>query len=410
MGVLVKTFVFKLKPTRTQEAGFERYLAATRMLYNAALEHRITAYKTCGVSITRFSQAREIKDIRRLEGFEWLMDCHVHPLQESLGRLDKAYKAFFRRLKTGGKAGFPRFKPKQRWQSFMFPEYGNGVSLDQQTNRLNVSKVGNIRVRLHRQIKGTPKTVSIVRKPDGWYAHIVCEIGGTPQTRSFKPGDVVGMDMGVANFLTLSTGDQVSNPSHLKAGLQKLRKEQKSLSRKKKGSNRRRKHAQRVAKAHLKIARQRRDFHHKTARNLIDHHPAIAAEKLQIKNMVRSAKGTREQPGRNVKQKAGLNRSISDAGWAQFLHILGSKAEEAGTQIITVNPKHTSQTCNICGHTAPENRLTQAIFGCVKCNHQTNADINAAQNIRARAMPIVETTQDHKTAVVNETRSHHASA
>lgn len=366
-----RTFVYKLKPTKAQEAGLERYLDATRWLYNCALEHRIAAYRA-GHRVREFDQNLEMPAIRRLPGWEELGACNASAVRLSLRQLDQAFDAFFRRIKVGQKPGFPRFKSKSRWRSFAFPQYGNGVLIVD--GQLRVQSVGPIRMRLHRPLGGEPKRVRIVRKADGWHAHILCEIGDPPPLRD---GPAVGLDVGIASFATLSTGEQIGNPRLAEKAHANLRQEQRALDRKEKGSNRRRKQRERVAKAHLKVARARRDAHHKLARRLVDEYARIAVEDLQIVNMVRNR---------------ALARVISDAGWGQFVEILSSKAESAGCEVVKVPAAGTSQTCNECGVRDPLSRVSQSEFACTACGHEAHADVNAARNIkdRAGAVPVAE--------------------
>jgi putative transposase len=191
----------------------------------------------------------------------------------------------------------------------------------------------------------------------------------------------VGIDLGVASFLTTSDGEQVPNPRHARAAADKISAAQQDLARCKRGSNRRRKVRARVAALHAKVRRQRADHAHKVALALIRRHDVLCHEALRIGNMTRSARGTLDAPGRNVAQKAGLNRSILDAGWGVFLSILAAKAESAGRTVIAVDPANTSRTCPSCGHCAAENRVTQAVFRCARCGLDTHADLVGAINV-----------------------------
>jgi putative transposase len=382
-----RTYVYKLKPTARQVEGLDRYLRVTRAIYNAALEQRRDVYSRTGATRSWIDQSLEIKDLYAaglLEG------CSVKPVQHTLKRLDLAYEAFFRRCGTTAKAkGFPRFKGHRHWRSIHFKEHGNGCRFDAGTQRLRVLGVGSIRVRLHRPTAGIVKRVILVLKPDGWYAYVVCDVGAAPAR---VVGEAVGLDVGIATLATLSTGERVTNPRHLRAAERKLLTEQRSMSRKRRGSRRRDKQRQRVALAYLHVARCRRDFHHKTAHALAERYTTIVVEDLAVTNMVRSARGTVENPGRRVAQKAGLNRGIQDAGWAQLTTLLGEKLEARGGVLIRVDPRRTSQTCAECGTVDAASRRTQAVFCCTACGHTAHADHNAARNIlnRAGAVPVVE--------------------
>ena len=370
---MVRTFVFKLKPTAAQAIGLERCLRTTRDVYNAALEQRIAAWRN-GEHRSWVDQSREIKDLREAG---LLDDCHVHTVQHALRRLDLAYAAFFSRCKQGAaRKGFPRFKGARHWRSIHFKEYGNGCEM--RGELLCVSKVGAIRVRRHRPLEGEPKTCAIVRKADGWFAHIVCDLGDAPALRG---GDrATGIDLGLESFATLADGEQIANPRHLRHAEERLKVEQRALSRKRRGSGRRSKQRERLALAHLKLARTRRDFHHKLALNLVQQFDRIAVEDLTVAAM-RSAGGA---------HKRGLNRSMADASWAQFLQILAEKCQANGVELVSVDPKHTSQTCSACG-LVQKKALSERWHEC-SCGASLHRDRNAAINIqhRAWAVPVAE--------------------
>lgn len=387
-----RTLVYKLKPTEAHSAALDRYLEVTRRLYNAALEQRIAVYRGCGETRGWRSQTRDIREVREagmLEG------CHVHTAQTTLKRLDLAYGGFFRRHAAGvRRKGFPRFKGRKHWRSVQFKEWGNGVSLDEDARRLKVCGVGRVRVRLHRPLQGVPKTCALVRKADGWYAHIVCDIGAAPAAadpRLVPESGRVALDLGVESLATLHDGTPIENPRLLRHAARRLRHEQKALARCQRGSNRRARQRERVAKAHLKLARARRDYHHKQAHLLAERYTAVAVEDLTVTAMVASAKGTIDKPGRGVRQKAGLNRSILDAGWSQFLSLLGEKLEARGGILVRVDPNGTSQQCSRCGTRVPK-ALSERWHQCPACGLSIHRDHNAAINIyhRAWAVPLAE--------------------
>jgi putative transposase len=387
-----RTFVYKLKPTVTQAAGLDRYLEVTRHLYNAALEQRLAVYRGCGEARGWRAQSREIRDLRAggmLEG------CHVHAAQTALKRLDLAYAAFFRRCRAGvRRKGFPRFKAARHWRSVQFKEWGNGVSLDADARRLKITGVGAVRVRLHRPLQGVAKTCALVKKADGWYAHIVCDLGAAPvvaDPQLVPEAQRAAFDLGVESFAILHDGTPIENPRHLRHAAWKLRHEQKALARCQHGSHRRAKQRERVAKAHLKLARARRDFHHKQALALAERYVAVAVEDLTVTAMVASARGTIDKPGRRVRQNAGLNRSILDAGWSQFLTVLSEKLEARGGVLVRVDPRGTSQRCSRCGARVPK-ALSERWHQCSACGLSLHRDHNAALNIyhRAWAVPVAE--------------------
>jgi putative transposase len=384
-----RCYVYKLKPTARQVASLDRYLDVLREVYNAALEQRIRAWRMTGSSPGWFAQKREIKELRAAGLLEGL---HVHPVQDALRRLDLAYLAFFRRCRQGvRRKGFPRFRSRRYWCSFTFQQYGNGVRLEDHSRWLRISGVGAVRIRLHRPVQGTPKTCTIVKKADGFYAHLVCALPDKAPADDVDPGRRAALDLGVEALMTLHTGERIANPRHLRRAARKLRAEQRALARKRKGSRRRAKQRERVAKAYLKVARARRDYLHKQARMLAERFRFIAVEDLTVATMVRSAKGTVAHPGSRVRQKTGLNRSILDASWGELLQMLDYKLAERGGRLVPVSKDGTSQVCSGCGAHVPK-PLSQRSHECPDCGRRLHRDHNAAINIyhRAWAAPVAE--------------------
>jgi putative transposase len=376
-----RAYKFLLRPTVKQVQALTACLEDHRVLYNAALEERREAYRQAGVTVRYGDQSAQLKDIRRADPdyARWSFSSQ----QATLRRLDKAMQAFFRRVKAGQTPGYPRFKGRGWWDTVEWPSDGDGCrwnpTPDSGPTRAYLQGIGHVRVHAHRKVEGRVKTIAIKREGRRWYVVLSCD--DVPAEALPRVDAPVGIDMGVASFLTTSDGAQVSNPRHLASSAWRLATTQQALARCKRGSNRRRKVRGRVATSHRKVRRQRLDHAHKTARWLVQHHDLIAVEDLKIRNMTRSARGTIAQPGTNVAQKSGLNRSILDAGWGVFLRVLAGKAESAGRQVIAVNPRNTSRTCPACGHCAKENRLTQADFACVSCGYTEHADVVGATNI-----------------------------
>ena len=282
-------------------------------LYNTALEQRITAWQRHCVSISRYEQEAELKTIRA--EFPDYAAIHSHILQDVLARLDKTYQAFFRRVQRGEKAGFPRFKGRNRFHSFTFKEYGNGATLD--NGVLVLSKIGRISVHWSRLIEGTPKTITVSKEADGWYVAISCV---DVPTHPLPPtAQETGIDLGIEAFATLSDGSRIFSPGCYHQAEAYLAKCQRRVSRRKKGSHRRRKAVVLLAKAHQTVRRQRQDFHHKTALHLVRQYDTIYHEDLRVANMVRNHH---------------LAKSISDAGWSvvpDHPHFQGCKRREAST-------------------------------------------------------------------------------
>jgi putative transposase len=359
LATVRKTYKEKLRPTPAQERELADVLRRCRDLYNTALEQRITAYHRRHVSVSRFEQEAELKDIRA-EMPEYAA-IHSHVLQDVLARLDKTYQAFFRRVERGEKAGFPRFKGRTRFHSFTFKEYGNGAQLD--NGFLVLAKIGRISVHWSRSLEGTPRTVTVSKEADGWYVAISC--ADVPVHPLPPTGQETGIDLGLESFARRADGARIFTPAYYRKAEAYLRRCQRRVARRKKGSHRRRKAVALLAKAHQHIARQRRDFHHKEARTLLLAYDVIYHEDLRIANMV---------------QNHSLAKSISDAGWSAFLTILAFKAVGAGKRVQRVNPAFTSQACSGCGVIVKKG-LSVRWHLCPECGTSLHRDHNAAVNI-----------------------------
>jgi putative transposase len=297
-----------------------------------------------------------------------------------LARLDKTYQAFFRRVANGEQPGFPRFQGRTRWHSFTYKEYGNGARLD--TGYLALSKIGRIAVRWSRPVAGTIKTVTVSKEADGWYVCFSCaEVPIEPLPLT---GRETGIDMGLKVFLITADGQPVENPRHYRKAERALKKAQLRVSRRKKGSNRRRKAVQVLARKHQHVQRQRADFHHKTALALVRAYDTIYVEAIQPANLSRRPAPQQDENGNynhnGASCKAGLNKSIHDAGWNQFLSILAFKAACAGKQVEAVNPAYTSQDCSGCG-ARPQLSLSVRTHVCTNCGLNLDRDENAARTI-----------------------------
>jgi putative transposase len=330
-----------------------------RELYNAALEQRITAWQRRRVSISRYAQEAELKDNRA--AFPEYAAIHSHLLQDVLARLDKTYQAFFRRVQRGERAGFPRFKGRNRFHSFTFQEYGTGDRLD--NGFLVLSKIGRISVHWSRPLEGTPKTVTISREADGWYVAISC--ADVPVHPLPATGQETGIDLGLESFATLATGQPIFTPSYYRKAEAYLRRCQRRVSRRKKGSHRRGKAVVLLAKAHQHIRNQRRDFHYREVAKLVQAYDVIYHEDLRVRTMV---------------QNHALAKSISDAGWSAFLSMLTFKAVSAGKRVQAVNPAFTSQRCAGCGVIVAKG-LSVCWHVCPECGTSLHRDHNAALNI-----------------------------
>jgi putative transposase len=390
-----RSFKFPLRPTTRQAAALAACLEEHRQLYNAALEHRRTAYAKAGVSVRYGDQSADLKHIRGDDPDgqgRWSFSSQ----QATLRRLDKAFAAFFKRVREGRTPGFPRFKGRGWFNTVEWPKDGDGCRWDSQPGHpsatyVRLQGIGHVRVHQHRAARGRVKTIAVKREGSRWFVVLSC--ADVPAEPLPATGAVAGIDLGLASLVTTSDGGQVANPRHLAATADRLADAQRDLARKKRGSKRRRKAVAHVATLHAKVRRQRLDRAHKTALALVRTYDMIAHEDLRITNMTRSASGTLQAPGRNVAAKSGLNRSILDAGWGVFLTILSHKAESAGRELIAVNPAGTSRTCARCGHCAKENRVSQAEFACTACGHAAHADVNAAINILRAGLALRQAAQ-----------------
>ncbi len=364
---MVKAYKYKLRrPSKAFVAKCESALEVCRELYNAALQERIEAWKLNRVSVNYHAQAVQLPLIKPLRPDVAAVQSQV--LQATLRRLDKAFTAFFRRVKAGEKqAGFPRFKSRLRFDSFTFPQANGAFRLE--GDNLSLSKIGSCRVRLSREINGAIKTCTIKREAGGWYVILTAEVKAKPLP---KTGATVGLDVGLENFATLSNGETIPNPRHLKAAEKRLKTAQRSVSRKKKRGANRRKAVVLLAKQHLKVKRQRQDFAHKTSLDLLRRFDEIAVEDLHIKGMVKNHH---------------LANSISDAAWGTFIQTLESKAEEAAKRVWKVPAAYTSQECSGCGHRMKKT-LAEREHRCSECGLHLHRDHNAALNIQGRAFPL----------------------
>jgi putative transposase len=355
-----KSYKYKLKPTTDQERRLDETLWRCRTLYNTALEERITAYQRCRVTVTRYQQESELKEIRA--EFPEYAAMHSHILQDVLARLDKAYQAFFRRVQAGQTPGFPRFQGRDRYHSFTYKEFGNGTQLD--TGFLVLSKIGRLAVRWSRPLDGKPKTVTLAHEADGWYVIFSCaEIPTQPLPLT---GQETGIDVGLKVFLITADGLVIDNPRHHRQAEKQLAKAQRVVSRRQKGSKRRKKAVNRCARRYQTVKRQRADFQHKTALMLVRQYDTIYFEDLRVANMVRNRR---------------LAKSISDAGWARFRSILEAKAAYAGRRVVAVPPAYTSQDCSGCGERVPKS-LSVRTHVCPACGLVMDRDENAARNIQ----------------------------
>ncbi|MER5219848.1 RNA-guided endonuclease InsQ/TnpB family protein [Streptomyces flaveus] len=394
---MIRAYKFLLRPTIRQEQALRAMLTDHCSLYNGALQERRDAYRHGSkTSIKYGDQSAQLKEIRAFDPERqgrWSFSSQ----QTTLRRLDKAFQAFFRRVKHGQTPGYPRFKGVGHFDTVVFPKDGDGCRWDSTPHdpvtRVRLQGIGHIRVHQHRAVRGRVKTIAVKREGNRWYVVLSCD--EVPAEPLLATGQVVGIDLGVTHFLTTSTGEHIANPRFLQKAAEELAAAQRHLATFPKRTKRRTKAhraaARKVAKVHAKIRRQRLDHAHKTALALVRENDAIAHEQLNTAGMTKvpAPRPDPERPGAFLPNqraaKAGLNRSILDAGWGVFLAILTGKAESAGRTVVAVDPRNTSRTCPSCGHVAKENRTTQPKFQCTTCGFAANADHVGALNVLNRA-------------------------
>lgn len=405
----LKAYTYKLYPNKQQAEKLQWTLDRARELYNAALQERRDAYEmtvkrhpnyydeilrkqlTHEHAVSYNQQAAQLPEIKEIR--PEYSDIHSQVLQDVLRRVKKAYDNFFRRVKAGKTPGYPRFQGYGRYDSFTYPQSGFSLTED---NRGCLSKIGTMKVKLPKGKKAHPpvgemKTCTIKREGQQWFIVFTCEV--EQEVVYHESEEAVGIDLGLLHFATLSDGSTIENPRHLRQGEQKLKKSQEALSRKKRGSQRRRKAAGRVGKAHRHIRNQRKDFQHKQARSLVTQYQTIVFEKLHPANMSKRPKPKQDEATgqylpNGASAKSGLNTSILDAGWGMFQQICKNKAECAGSQMLFVNPKYTSQMCSGCGAMV-QKKLEERWHEC-SCGCSLDRDHNAAINILRLGLQALE--------------------
>lgn len=369
---MIRTYKYRLRPTILQVQALDFLLWQSRLIYNAALEQRISTYQEMGKGITYNAQWAHFRDLRHTNP-ETIGLLNASSLQHLLRRLDKAFKAFFRRVKAGETPGFPRFKGRNRFKSIDYT-YGDGCRLrtnEQGQKYFYVQNVGDVRMCFHRNIPDSAqiKHVVIELTNQHWYVCLMLELPDV-QTVHPKPESVVGIDVGLYHLLSLSDNQVIDNPRWFKESLAKLRILQRQATRRQKGSQRQRKSYAAIARLHERIANQRRDYLHKITAILIQEYSLIAIEDFSLAFMNRNEH---------------LSLSSYDAGLGEFRQLLQYKAEEAGAEVIAVNPAYTSQRCSVCGEIV-EKSLRVRVHECSNCGLVLDRDVNAARNILQLAL------------------------
>ena len=380
-----RAYKLRAYPTRPQEGRAARLLADHCDLYNAALAERREAWRRRKISVSYGDQSAQLKAIRAADpGGQGRHSFTAQ--QQTLRRLNATFAAYLKRARgakrKARRVGYPRFKAYQRFDQVLFVA-GDGARWDPaeagRWAHASFKAVGRVKVGQHRPVLGRVKTLQLKRESRRWYVIVVTDIEPVPLPAT---GRSVGVDLGVARFLTTSDGEVVANPRFSDAVQERIVDLQRRTARARPGSGNRRRLRRALAKEWRKVRNQRRDFHHKTAHGLVDTCDILALEDLRVAAMTTSAAGTVEAPGRSVAAKAGLNRSILDAGWGQFMSILVAKAESAGRRVVLVSPAFTSIDCHACGA-----RCTRPRQDTVVCpaHGDLDADLNGARNIATRA-------------------------
>lgn len=357
-----KSFQFRIYPNKKQEVSLNRTLGICRHLYNNTLGERKRQAELNELSrrfevnpwgkpewVNYYDQANNLSESKT----DYQKEVFSQVLQNVLKRVDRSFVNMFKG------SGYPRFQGRNRYNSFTYPQLGFKI----ENNKLNLSKIGNIKIILHRPIEGTIKTCTIKKDIDQWYVSFSCEID-----RPIIPIEIktkIGIDVGLTSLLTLSNGIKVEPPEFLRASEKRLTREQIHLSKKKLRSKNRNKQRIKVAKVHRRIRNQRKDFNHKLSRQLVNTYDSISFEDLQIQNMIKNHH---------------LAKSISDAGWYNLQILTSYKAEWAGKQVNFCNPRRTSMTCNVCGN-VQKMTLKDRVFECSECGNIECRDVNAAINI-----------------------------
>ncbi len=365
-----KTYEYRVYPTTKQRKLFTVWLALLRSIYNQALAWRIEAYQTAGLTVKWTTQANALPDLKAAS--KAFAGLHADVLQDAMRRLDKAYKAFFRRAKNGEPPGFPRFKGEGRYRSMTFSHLSKQLirNVRRKFAKVVVPKIGHLKIRYHRPLPdGKIKNLTILKRASGWYVTICVEV---PDPVEVPVHTTIGVDVGLNSFAVDSDGEHIPNPRHYRQSEKRLGKHQQVLSRRKKGSHRRAKQREIVARCHERIANQRKDFQFKAAHRILERCDEVAVENLTITNMLKNHY---------------LAKSISDAGWGHFRLKLQSKAASAGKQFTKVKPHHTSQQCSGCREIVPK-QLSDRVHDCPHCGLVLNRDHNAAINIKKAAVAL----------------------
>ncbi len=364
---MFKSFKYRLRPTKKQEKVLLAHIEECRLLYNQLVCDRVQAWQKNKENLSRYEQTKTIPLMKQQRlAFK---QVYSQVLQQVSTRVDWAFKGFFRRLKerakTGEKAGFPRYKGQNRYDSITYPQFANGCRLDNKGLRLG--SIGCIRIVQHRPLEGMPKSCTVTRTATGkWFASISCDIGDI--SKKADAGSAVGIDVGLNSFAVTSDGDKIANQRFFRKEEKSLAKAQRkwdAVKKRPKTDPTREKRRKVIARVHERICNKRHNFAHQESRKMVNRHNFIAVEKLDVQEMQKNRR---------------LAKSIADVAWSLFRHCLKYKAEEAGIGFKAVPPEYTSQDCSACGH-REKKTLSQRVHHCKACGYKTDRDHNAAINI-----------------------------
>jgi putative transposase len=382
--LIQQAYKFELMPTGAQARQLRNFAGSCRFVYNKALRWQIEQYAQDPRVKFSYTRLANFLPLWKVDAnTAWLREAPSQALQQALKQLESSYLNFFAK-----RADFPKFKKRGHRDSFRIPQ---GFNVDEVNHRVFIPKLGWLRYRHSRDMLGIAKNITISQANGKWFAAIQTarEVDGPVHTNSISPSSAIGIDVGIARFATMSDGTYLEPISSFKKHEKRLARYQRATARKVKFSQNWKKAKTRVAKLHTRIANVRRDYLHKASSQLSKSHALIVIEDLKVSNMSKSAKGSIEVNGKNVKAKSGLNKAILDQAWFEFRRQLEYKQRWLGGELLAVPAHYSSQRCSCCGTIDKANRQSQAKFECVSCGYQANADVNAANNILAAGYAVL---------------------
>jgi putative transposase len=367
-----KAYKFQLKTNKRQERLFAQFSGCQRFVWNKALalqkqqldnNEKLFSYNELSKQLTSWKKEEHL----------FLKETASQPLQQTLKNLERALKEALNKKNV---KKFPKFKKRGLKESYKYPA---GVKVEQNNSRMFLPKIGFVNYINSREVKGVVKNVTVSKKCNHWYASV--QVEQEVETPIHHSNSIVGIDVGVKKFAQLSSGQEIKPINSFRKHERKLRKLQRRLSKKQKFSSNWKKLRDKISNLYSKISNVRKDFLHKTTDKISKNHAVVVLEYLKVKNMSKSSKGDLTNPGRNVQQKSGLNKSILDQGWFEFRRKLEYKLRWRGGLLLTVDAKYTSQKCSSCAFTHKDNRKSQEHFKCLQCGLSVDADLNASKNI-----------------------------